>query len=371
MPYYNDLRPPSDYKRADYALIFPEMSAVEKKRTLANLLLLRSGLADEITVRKADHNLLIASWNIKEFGHTSQRLPEAYFYIAEIMARFDLIAVQEIKSGLKDLDIILRLLGPDWSYLVNDITEGQDGNSERSAYIFNTRRVELGGLAGEIVLWDELTQNSPIKQLKRTPYITGFKSGWKTFALINLHLHPGDDQEDIAHRREEARLLLHALAEKIGRGRMWNDNLILVGDFNLYDGAEKDNPTIQEIHAAGYREVESLIGLDTNASFTEAYDRFFLTQNEYFVLGKNKVGLDNGGVFNPFNYVYRSGQEAVYRAYMQQHYTGTKDLGIPANLTRYYLHPWRKNQLSDHFPIWFELIIDSSDEFLADKLNQF
>lgn len=86
--------------------------------------------------------------------------------------------------------IVLRLLGPDWGYIVNDITGGAAGNSERSAYFFNKKRVQFAGLAGEIVLRDDLTAGSDIKQLKRTPYITGFQAGWKKFAMINLHLHP-------------------------------------------------------------------------------------------------------------------------------------------------------------------------------------
>jgi hypothetical protein len=56
---------------------------------------------------------------------------------------------------------------------------------------------------------------------------------------------------------------------------------------------------------------------------------------------------------------------------MKAHYTGIQDLEDPAVLARYFKHPWRKNQISDHFPIWFELIIDSSDEFLAEKLSSF
>ena len=56
---------------------------------------------------------------------------------------------------------------------------------------------------------------------------------------------------------------------------------------------------------------------------------------------------------------------------MKQQYTGSKDMDDPVNLRRYFMNPWRKNQLSDHFPIWFELIIDSSDEFLIDKLSSY
>jgi endonuclease/exonuclease/phosphatase family metal-dependent hydrolase len=347
------------------------LSQTEKKRIIQNLLELRQGLDDRVAVKKADYNLIVASWNIKEFGHTTQRLPEAYFYIAEIIGRFDLVIVQEIKSGLKELQILMQLLGPTWSYLINDITEGQAGNSERSAYIYNTKRVDFGGLAGEIVLWDELTENSTIKQLKRTPYMTGFRAGWKTFAIVNLHLHPGDGDDDLLLRREEVDLLLQAIKEKVRRGRLWNDNLILAGDFNLYDGADKDGPTIELFNAGGFREIESLIGVDTNASHTEAYDRLFLTHNEYFTVARDAQGKEVAGVFDLFDFVYKTGHETSYTAVMQEHYTGARDMTDPNNLKSYFKHPWRKNQMSDHFPIWFELIIDSSDEFLEEKLAEY
>ena len=371
MPSYNDLRPEADLKKKGFALIFPDMTDVEKKRTIQNLLSLREGLRKDVAVKKAENNLLVASWNIKEFGHTTQRLAESYFYIAEIISIFDLIAIQEVKSTLKDLDIIMRLLGDDWGYIINDITEGVDGNSERSAYLFNKKRVELAGLAGEIVLWEELTRTSVVKQLKRTPYIIGFEAGWKTFAMVNLHLHPGESESDIAYRRAEVELLLKALYEKISKGRLWNENLILVGDFNLYSGSNKDDPTIQVINQAGFKEVESLIGKDTNASMTESYDRFFLTSHKYFTLAKNEQGLENGGVFDPFKYVFTNDKAEIYKETMKQQYTGSKDLDVAQNLNRYYMNPWRKNQLSDHFPIWFELIIDSSDAFLEEKLTSY
>jgi endonuclease/exonuclease/phosphatase family metal-dependent hydrolase len=375
MPTYNDLRPDDDFKKKDYELVFPQMTKPEKKRTIQNLLALRKGLDERVAVKKADHNLIVASWNIKEFGHTTQRLSEAYFYIAEIINRFDLVIVQEVKSTLKDLQIIMQLLGPDWSYVINDITEGDAGNSERSAYLLNKKRVEFAGLAGEIVLWEELTAGSSIKQLKRTPFMTGFRAGWKTFAIINLHLHPGEADDDFPMRREEVRLLLLAIKEKVTKGRLWNENLILAGDFNLYRGAgankPKDEPTILLFGDHGFREIDSLVGVDTNASQTEAYDRMFLTHNEYFTLGKNEQGTAVAGVFDCFEHVFKIGQESSYTAVMQEQYTGSKDMTDPANLSSYYKHPWRKNQMSDHFPVWFELIIDSSDEFLEEKLASY
>ena len=370
MPFYNDLRPDSDHKKKGYAALFPGMTEKEKIRCLRGLLELRNGLEMEIAPKIADKNLIIASWNIREFGHLKKRLPETYFYIAEILNRFDLIAVQEVKSSLDDLDIVMRLLGSDWKFMVNDITEGNDGNSERSAYIYNTKRVKLAGIAGEIALHDKLTQNSTIKQFKRAPYITGFVAGWKKFSLINVHLHPNDGRDDLAFRKEEVRLLLAAIQEKIDRGRFWNENLILVGDFNFYSGARKDDVSIQMLYDAGFKEIEALKEKDTNASLSEAYDRLFFKVNQYFRIGLDEEGRERGGVFNPFLYLFREHFHQDYRAQMLADYGGSKDLGDPELLRKYFLRYWRRGQLSDHFPIWSEIIIDSSDDFLANKLMQ-
>lgn len=367
MPFYNDLRPQSDYDKRDYALVFPDMQVSEKRRTITNLLRLKAGLDENIPARKTNDNLLIASWNIKEFGHTLQRLNEAYFYIAEIISRFDLVAVQEVKSTLKDLDIVMRILGSDWDYLVNDITDGSSGNSERSAYLFNKKRLNLSGLAGELVLWPEITTGSAIKQLKRTPYITGFKSAWKSFVMLNMHLHPGDDNDDLAYRNEEVRLLLVALEHKMDR--LWSRNLILAGDFNLYQG--DDNETIQLFHDAGFSEIDGLIGLDTNASQTQAYDRLFVHKNRYFQVATNAQGQEIGNVFNPFDYVYKQEEHSQYQQQMVDDYGGAKDLNTDAvALEKYFMRYWRRNQISDHFPIWFELSTDSSTEFLGKKFAQ-
>ncbi len=363
MPFYNDLRPQSDYKKRDFALIFPDLTDAAKVRTIEGLLRLKAALKG-IPPRRTEQNLLVASWNIKEFGHTTQRLPEAYFYIAEILSCFDLIAIQEVKSTLKDLEIVMRLLGSNWDHLVSDITDGNDGNSERSAYLYNNRRVKLSGTVGEIVLWPEITVGSDIKQLKRTPYLTGFRAGWKEFAMINLHLNPGDDDEDVLYRRQEVTLLIAALVAKMDEH--WTGNLVLSGDFNLYHG--EDDPTVEAFAAAGFKEIDGLVGKSTTATQTQAYDRMFLRAGRYFQLVKDPAGKDIGGVFNPFDFVFRQQDHRQYQDEMLAVYGGKKDLVNDAGaLEDYFMHYWRRNQLSDHLPIWFELETDSSEPFLESR----
>lgn len=370
MPYYNDLRPLEDFEERDYLQVFPELDKRTKIRTIDGITRLKQALENHLPNRKHDQNLLISSWNIKEFGHTKQRLPEAYFYIAEIISHFDLVVIQEVKSTLKDLSIIMRLLGSDWEYLINDITDGKDGNSERSAYVFNSKRVKLSGLAGELVLWDDITKDSELDQLKRTPYLTGFRAGWKNFAILNLHLHPGDDKDDIALRKEEVRLMMKALGKKLKE--TWPERLIITGDMNLYH--KDDDETVAQITKAKYKEIDGLKGKNTNASNTQTFDRFFIRSGEYFRIAKDELGKDNGNVFDLFEHVYRDGEEKIYKKEIIEVYGGKKDLTADAKaLKKQYQSYWKRNQMSDHLPIWFELNIDDSTLFLnsrREKLKQ-
>jgi endonuclease/exonuclease/phosphatase family metal-dependent hydrolase len=375
MPNYNDLRPDADFEERDFERVFPEMTPPERVRCIDGLLRLKAGLAEDVPARRTEANLLVASWNIRGFGTSKQRLAEAYFYIAEVLACFDLIAIQEVKTSLLKLDKVMRLLGDDWRYLVNDVTEGDAGNDERSAYVYNTKRVALSGLAGEIALWKDLTADSPIglDQLSRAPFMTGFIAGWKKFALVNLHLEPNDTRASVEVRSEEVRLLLAALEKK--RKGLWSDNLVLVGDMNFY--AAKDAANIAALGQAGYVECASLLGKPTNVHLAgsggvvETYDRMFFRANDYFRFAKARDGNQSGGVFDPFSYVYRSADVMTYRAEMLKVYGGSKDLAGDDGLLGESFHDhWRENQLSDHWPIWVELVIDNSTEFLAQKRGE-
>ncbi len=364
MPWYNDLRPAQDHKKQQYGLLFPDMKESEKARTIRGVLKLRQYLDKQLVRKETDSNILIASWNIKEFGQLKNRLPESYFYIAEILNRFDLIAIQEVKNTLDDLFIIMKLLGDDWDYLINDITEGRAGNSERSAYVYNKQRVNFSGLAGEIVIWEEIqTPDGPL-QLKRTPYITGFQSGWKTFAVVNLHLNPNSNEKDQFLRKKELELLANALEIKIKKKSLWTENLILLGDFNLY---KKDQTILTLMEAHGYVETESLQGKPTNVSGTESYDRMFFKENPYFQAPKGK----NGGVLTFFEAVYQKEQSNSYRPEMRLHKDNPNTLKTDTDFEKYYEQYWKRAQMSDHYPIWLELKIDSTDEFLAEKLKSY
>ena len=174
---------------------------------LENLDLLRSDLESKIPPKKLDQNLLIASWNIRAFGNLTRKWDSdendspkrdlhSILCIAEIIKRFDVIAVQEVKDNIRALRDTLKILGHNWSLILTDVNKGKVGNGERMAYLFDTRRVQMSGLAGELVVpeeWeDDINEGAMAKQFVRSPYAVSFQSGKHTFILVTLHILYGD-----------------------------------------------------------------------------------------------------------------------------------------------------------------------------------
>lgn len=370
MPNYNDLRPSNDDGKASFKTIFRNYPPAERKKSIEALLKLRKQLKTVRATKRTNENILLASWNIREFGHLKKRRPLAYHCIAEIIGSFDLVAIQEIKGGIRDLELLMQLLGPNWKYIVNDSTGAGKANREQSAYVYDTRRVVFSGLAGEITIPPGTSDDPNLQQLYRNPYITGFKAGWKKFALVNLHLAPGKEKPNKAARKQEVTMLMKVLRDKFDSGSMWSGNLVLLGDFNLY---KNDKDIVELFEKEGFLESDLLKGKNTNAPYREKsqepFDRMFFHQQDYF-----EVPMENqsaGGVFNLFKTVYATKDFDSYLEEMKKDASASVDLEDPENRKKYFVVNWRTRQLSDHKPIWVELLIDSSDKFLASKLEEY
>src|SRR6266508_5905035 len=143
----------------------PEIDDPAPDDIKANIIKLRDRL-DVIPHKWLDHNLIIGSWNIRAFGdltkewHSKEgdspkRDLEAVLYIKEIISRFDVVAVQEVRGNIRALRYLLKALGEHWGFILTDVTAGKAGNDERMAYLYDTRRVKPSGLAGELVIPEE------------------------------------------------------------------------------------------------------------------------------------------------------------------------------------------------------------------------
>lgn len=210
-----------------------------------DLELLKRDLDAKIPSKKLDKNLLIASWNIRAFGNLTRKWDSddddspkrdlhSILCIAEIIKRFDVIAIQEVKANIRALRDTLKVLGSNWSLVLTDVNKGDSGNGERMAYLFDTRRVQMSGLAGELVVPNEWTktasQEALTEQFVRTPYAVSFKSNDQTFILVTLHILYGKKSSD---RIKELKGIAKWLSDWAKDMNAYHQNLIALGDFNI------------------------------------------------------------------------------------------------------------------------------------------
>jgi endonuclease/exonuclease/phosphatase family metal-dependent hydrolase len=220
-------------------LTTPPADVVERVGTLA------ASLDGVLPAKQLDRNLLVGTWNLRAFGGLTEKWASGtddspkrdladVRYIAEIVSRLDVVAVQEVRGDLRALRHLLKTLGSDWGVIMTDVTETKAGNHERLAFLFDTRRVKPSGLAGEFA--EPFAEDSGAitdtlgRQFARTPYAVSFVSAGKTFILVTLHVIYGSAP---AERVAELRAIAVRLAGFAGEIDNWGHSLICLGDFNI------------------------------------------------------------------------------------------------------------------------------------------
>jgi endonuclease/exonuclease/phosphatase family metal-dependent hydrolase len=304
---------------------------------------LGAALDAQIPAKSIDRNLLIATWNIRHFGGLTEKwrsepgdVPKrdlaSLRYVAEIAARFDVLAIQEVRDDIKCLRHMLRLLGEHWAIILTDVTQGSAGNDERLAFLFDTRRIKPSGLACELVLPDEwaehVGQDVFARQFARTPYAVSFKSAGQTFILVTLHVVYGSGPSDREHELRWIARWMSAWAEEILEYRQ---NLIVLGDFNI---DRRDDPNWQAFTASGLRPPPELDGLPRtifdDPARPDTAKRF--DQIAWFYDGDvSKLELDYAGRAGHFDFTQV----------------------VLGDLTKTE-QSWR---LSDHYPLWTEFVL--------------
>ena len=403
-----------------------------KVRVVERLLDLRKQLKAQIPEKTATQTLLLATWNIREFGEN--RLPESAYYIAEIIDHFDIVVIQEVNSKeLGGLESVLAILGDNWSYVMSDGVEGSAGGNEAMAFVYNTNKVKFTGLAGEIVLPNDKLMDGV--QFARTPFMVSFRAGWFDFKLCTVHIYYGSDTVDGIYQRrlKEIRTVSDFLLK-----RQDSDDVsyILLGDFNIPDTkGEYFNALVEERYKTkGGAEKskdkfyipEEIRRHPTDLGHVNHYDQIAFSLK----LERNMVLYDDdkqqAGAFNFTESVFKPDDWEVYQPFYQETYdkmiakeeeTNAKNLAAyeakkaqfeekmkkyeldraeyekkneeykktrqgtkpkaptkPKEPTapdtaltpmeKYFTGRWRTFQMSDHLPLWVELKIDFSDQYL-------
>ncbi|MHC4176343.1 MAG: endonuclease/exonuclease/phosphatase family protein [Planctomycetota bacterium] len=378
MPYYKPLK---------------ELSAADRKRTVAGIQRLREQFTHvKFPSKKTSESLILGTWNIRNFDddrfNYGPRMTESLHYIAEIISRFDIVAVQEICEDLAPLDRLMRLLGPQYDYIMTDVTHsGLGGNKERLGFIYDQDKVKFQGVAGEIVLPEKMLISEAAdkkRQFSRTPFGAEFQSGWFKFLFLTVHIYYGSASRNTpqyARRVEE----IEAIAKYLAKEAQASDaNQVLVGDFNII---KRGSAGFNALEDNGFTAVYNRKG--SNRDQTKFYDQisFRSRRNELILMEPDRKDR----VLQFFDSVFRPGDFATYKPIIKKRLKAKlkkaeEDLAAAtskkkkkdaerqiasltaageseASLQEYY-DEWRTFQMSDHLPLWVELEIDFSDAYL-------
>ncbi|MDQ7993819.1 MAG: endonuclease/exonuclease/phosphatase family protein [Propionicimonas sp.] len=347
-----------------------------RSRCAERLLRLRERLAP-LRAKRSDSSLLLATWNIRDFGahrFAEPRLPESIYYLAEIASCFDLIALQEVNRDLSEFEQLVAVLGDGWDYILTDATEGVSGNGERMAFLFDRAKVRFRHIAGEIVLPSgqlvvadaerpavqpdrPATIPAAGQQFARTPFLVAFQAGWFRFNLCTVHIYYGKESgPELKRRIAEIRALVDFFARRQdAEGRLASslqeaENYILLGDFNV---VSPEHDTMAALKRKGF-----VVPDQIDARNVAARDHFYDQIAVRAVDPRFRV-LD-GGVVDLFTDVFTDADLPVY-----EHLVPTRPRNRTA-LRRY--QDWRTWQLSDHEPLWVQVQTDFSDTYLKEVL---
>ena len=102
------------------------------------------------------------------------------------------------------------------------------------AYVFDSRRVQLSGLASELVVpkeeLNQIGEDALYKQFARTPYAVSFRIGDQSSILVTLHILYGKNAKS---RIPELKAIAKWLSTWGKDANVYDKNLITLGDFNI------------------------------------------------------------------------------------------------------------------------------------------
>ena len=216
--------------------------------------------AQSVSALGPNDKILIATFNIQVFGESKLRKPDAMAVIVEVIRKFDVIAIQEVRA--KADDILPRLIaelnadGSRYDFIIGPRL-GRSVSKEQYAFVYDTNRIELDSASVGTI-------GDPGDLLHRAPFIARFRPRTTdpdrafTFWLVDTHTDPDDVPEEVDALAQVFQVMQTARPDE--------DDVILLGDLNA---SEKQLGDIKKI--PGIRWVVGG-GVMTNTRQNKAYD---------------------------------------------------------------------------------------------------
>ncbi len=306
-----------------------EIIATERK---ALMKLMDTGTT-RIPRREVDENVIVATWNIAQFSNTKTK--RSLQYIADICERFDVVAIQEVKTDLRGLSKLQELLPGNYKILVSDPT----GNHERMAFLYDSRTVVATGLVCEIAFSGTLSAPSAF-QFNRQPYCASFRAGRFDFVIAQVHIAEGSSlgQVGTTLRKKEIETLVEFVKARVKQepAKVFDPDFFIVGDFNIQKDGDQFFKALTGGSDPKFKMPTGMNSLKTNFSQTKTYDKIAWLPRPDFKFS-SKFGVV------PFGKV-------LY-----------KEAGQASDAAR--------KKVSDHLPLWAEFHVNELTQSLNQILN--
>ena len=259
--------------------------------------------------------ITVATFNIQVFGTAKEQKRAVWGRLAEVIRRFDVVAIQEVRC--QDPDFLDRFHaavnagGRNYGYALGPRI-GRTSSKEQYAFLYDRDRIEV---ARRTVY----TLDDRYDYLHREPFVARFRvvgpAAEKafTFTLVNVHTDP-DEVETELNALDDA---LIAVAND-GSGE---DDILLLGDLNAAPGRWGELGRLPSLAWA-------VSGEPTNVRRTAAYDN------------------------------------VLFDARRTTEYTGRS--GVFDLETEFGLNRDEALELSDHLPVWAEFTATESQPVEAD-----
>jgi deoxyribonuclease-1-like protein len=215
-------------------------------------------------------NLRIASFNIQIFGQSKINDSTEMKYIVDIIRKFDIVAIQEIRSKKQDvLPKLVKMLGEDyWDFKISPRL-GRTSSKEQYGFVYRKDYVEID-TCFMIIDEDDL--------LHREPFVCDCRSENFDYYLVNIHTDPDEVKEEINVMDD----ILYML-------RDYEPDTIILGDLNASPDEFDELSMIEDV----FWVVDSEIM--TNTRETKNYDNLVFIKS-------NLSEFKYGGVFNYKDY---------------------------------------------------------------------
>ncbi len=169
----------------------------------------------------------IATFNIQVFGTSKLQKTPVMQVLADVVRRFDLVAIQEVRSTddtvVPQFITMINSTGVQYDFLVGPRL-GRTNSKEQYAFLFNTARIEYDPTS-------VYTVPDPQDLLHREPLVARFRPKGVppnqafTFNMVDIHTDPDETSTEL-----DALASVFVGVQQNGTGE---DDVILLGDMNV------------------------------------------------------------------------------------------------------------------------------------------